>query len=116
MPVVTLSRVVVGGRGSAPVPAKVTTSGSAILAVCHGSPVIVPDPKLLWDLPDAAAIRYDGSVASLRTTLIGLASTRIETLVAMSAVALEYADSSGWTEAAQRLLAKIQRLAGAHAQ
>jgi glycosyltransferase involved in cell wall biosynthesis len=95
---------------------QVTTSGSAILALCHGRPVIVPDLVSLRHLPQSAAIWYDGSVASLRTALIHVAKANGETLAAMSAAAREYTDSCTWAEAAQRLMAEIRRLTENHGQ
>jgi len=89
---------------------QVTTSGSAILALCHGRPVIVPDLESLRDLPEAAAIRYDGSVESLRAALTWVTAVDAEELAAMSAAACEYTDSSGWAESAQHLIAEIRRL------
>src|SRR5262249_8505301 len=89
---------------------QVTTSGSVILALCHGRPVIVPDLESLRDLPEAAAIRYDGTVASLRGALAHVAAIDAGTLAAMSAAACEYTDSSGWTEAAHRIMAECRRL------
>jgi glycosyltransferase involved in cell wall biosynthesis len=93
---------------------QVTTSGSAILALCHGRPVIVPELDSLRDLPERAAIRYDGSVESLRTALIRVATIDTETLAAMSAVARECTDSSAWTEAAQSMMGEIRRLTEDH--
>jgi glycosyltransferase involved in cell wall biosynthesis len=95
---------------------RVTTSGSAILALCHGRPVIVPDLVSLRHLPQSATIWYDGSVASLRTALIDVAKADGETLAAMSAAAREYTDSCSWAEAAQRLMAEIRRLTENHGQ
>lgn len=95
---------------------QVTTSGSAILALCHARPVIVPDLVSLRHLPQSAAIWYDGSVASLRTALVHVAKADAETLAAMSAAAREYTDSASWAEAAQRLMAEIRRLIEDHGQ
>jgi glycosyltransferase involved in cell wall biosynthesis len=95
---------------------QVTTSGSVVLALCHGRPVIVPDLVALRHLPQSATIWYDGSVASLRTALIHIADADRETLAAMSAAARDYTDTSGWAEAAQRLMAEIRRLAEDHRQ
>ena len=44
---------------------RVTTSGSAMLALSHGRPLIVPDLPGLADLPDEAVLRYDGGVPEL---------------------------------------------------
>jgi glycosyltransferase involved in cell wall biosynthesis len=88
---------------------QVTTSGSAILALCHGRPVVVPD-LALWDLPECAVIRYDGNVESLRAVLTRVVAASAEDLATMSAAAREGTDSSGWAESAQRMMAEIRRL------
>jgi glycosyltransferase involved in cell wall biosynthesis len=90
---------------------QVTTSGSAILALCHGRPVIVPDLESLRDLPEGAAIRYDGSVESLRAALARVVAVSAKELAAMFAAACASTDSSVWAESAQRMMAEIQRLA-----
>jgi glycosyltransferase involved in cell wall biosynthesis len=95
---------------------QVTTSGSAVLALCHGRPVILPDLQSLRDIPEAATIRYDGSVASLQTALLGVASARAEKLRAMSVAAFEWADPSCWTVAAQCMMAQIRHLSGDYGQ
>ena len=44
---------------------RVTTSGSAMLALSHGKPLIVPDLPGLADLPDKAVLRYGGGIQRL---------------------------------------------------
>jgi hypothetical protein len=91
---------------------QVTTSGSAVLALCHGRPVIVPDLQSLRDIPEVETIRYNGSLASLQTALLGVASAGAEKLRAMSVAAFECADPSCWTVAAQCMMAQIRHLHG----
>ena len=52
---------------------RVSTSGSALLALCHGRPLIVPDLPGLADLPGQAVLRYDGSRPGLAAALTRLA-------------------------------------------
>ncbi len=48
---------------------RITTSGSAMLALAHGRPLVVPDLAALTELPPQAVIRYDGSMPSLAAAL-----------------------------------------------
>jgi glycosyltransferase involved in cell wall biosynthesis len=86
---------------------RVTTSGSAILALSHGRPLIVPELPALADLPDQALLRYDGTVASLTTALERLAQADVTTLAAMSAAARSYATRTTWPEIAARTRAEM---------
>ena len=91
---------------------RVTTSGSAILALCHGRPLIVPDLPGLAGLPGPAVLRYDGSIPGLTGALARLALAEPRTLAAMSAAALSYAAGLGWPDIAQRTLAEITAVLG----
>jgi glycosyltransferase involved in cell wall biosynthesis len=81
---------------------RITTSGSALLALSHGRPLIVPDLPAMADLPDSAVIRYDGGIPGLRAALVQLAAIDSGSLGAMSASALRYASSITWQEIAER--------------
>ena len=53
-----------------------TTSGSAMLALSHGRPIVVPDLPGLAELPDEAVFRYDGTVHGLTCALMASHSRR----------------------------------------
>jgi len=78
----------------------VTTSGSAMLALSHGRPLIVPDLASLADLPEQAVLRYGGGVQALVTALTRLAAADDDILAAMSAAARGYAFCTTWQEIA----------------
>lgn len=79
---------------------RVTTSGSAMLALGHGRPLIVPDLDALDDLPAAAVVRYGRAAGDLGQALAALAVADDDTLAKMSAAALAYAESRSWQEIA----------------
>jgi glycosyltransferase involved in cell wall biosynthesis len=91
---------------------RVTTSGSAILALCHGRPLIVPDLPGLAGLPGPALLRYDGSIPGLTGALARLALAEPRTLATMSAAALSYAAGLSWPDIAQRTLDEITTVLG----
>jgi glycosyltransferase involved in cell wall biosynthesis len=91
---------------------RVSTSGSAILALCHGRPLIVPDRPGLADLPGEAVLRYDGSVPGLAAELARLADAQPAALAAMAAAALAYSAGLSWPDIAQRTTAEIRSLLG----
>jgi glycosyltransferase involved in cell wall biosynthesis len=80
---------------------KVTTSGSAELALAHARPLIVPDLPGLADLPADAVVRYDGSVRGLTAALADLAKAAGARLAAMSAAAMDYSAQTSWDEIAR---------------
>jgi glycosyltransferase involved in cell wall biosynthesis len=81
---------------------RVTTSGSAMLALTHGRPLIVPDLPGLADLPDQAVLRYDREIPGLAAALAQMARADDETLSSMSAAARGYAIGTTWKEIARR--------------
>jgi glycosyltransferase involved in cell wall biosynthesis len=91
----------------------VTTSGSLMLGLAAGRPVIVPDLPALRDVSDAAAIRYEPGVAGLRAALDQVARAPQETLRAMGAAARELSDRRSWPEIAARTHELIARLCSA---
>jgi len=91
---------------------QVSTSGSAMLALSHGRPLIVPDLAGLTDLPDQAVLRYDGEVAGLVDALVRLACTDDETLAAMSAAARGYTSQTTWQEIAERTVSEMSSVLG----
>jgi glycosyltransferase involved in cell wall biosynthesis len=86
---------------------RATTSGSAMLALSHGRPLIVPNLAALADLPDQAVLRYDGGVTALASSVIRLARADADTLAAMSAAARDYAFQTTWQEIADRTTSEM---------
>lgn len=91
---------------------RVTTSGSAMVALSHGKPLIVPDLPGLADLPDQAVLRYDGEGPALIAALASLACADGETLATMSAAAVGYASKTTWQETAERTMAGMLLVLG----
>jgi glycosyltransferase involved in cell wall biosynthesis len=90
---------------------RVTTSGSALLALSHARPLIVPDIPGLADLPAQAVLRYDGGAPGLAAALARLARADSGTLAAMSAAALEHAAArTSWREMAEQITAEVAAL------
>ena len=87
---------------------RVTTSGSAELALAHGRPLVVPDLPGLAGLPATAVTRYDGSTAGLAAALAGLAGAGQARLAAMSAAALEYSARASWHQVALATLTEME--------
>ena len=89
-----------------------TTSGSAMLALCHGRPLIVPNLAGFADLPDQALLRYDGGVKALTAAMIRLARADDDTLAAMSAAARGYAFQTTWQEIAEKTMSEMVSILG----
>jgi glycosyltransferase involved in cell wall biosynthesis len=87
---------------------RVTTSGSAMLALAHGRPLIVPELPGLSDLPTEAVSRYDGSVHGLTAALADLARADSSRLAAMSAAALNWSGQVSWRDIASATLAAME--------
>ncbi|HYY18272.1 MAG TPA: glycosyltransferase [Streptosporangiaceae bacterium] len=83
---------------------RVTTSGSAMAALCHGRPLLVPDLATLADLPRDAVARYSGGEQALTAALDHLARADRETLAAMSEAAGRYAATVTWPDIAQQTM------------
>jgi glycosyltransferase involved in cell wall biosynthesis len=89
---------------------RVTTSGSAILALSHGRPLVVPALPALADLPDDAVIRYDGTTEGLVTAMARIASADAETLARMSKAALDHSASLNWQQIAAMTAGEMRSL------
>ena len=87
-----------------------TTSGSAMLMLTHGRPLVVPNLPSLAELPDAAVLRYDGTVAGLNAALAELAVADAEVLAAMSAAGEADRAEISWDSIGQRMFDELQRL------
>ena len=91
---------------------RTTTSGSAMLALSYGRPLIAPNLAGLADLPDQAVLRYDGGVTALTAALVRVACTDDDTLAAMSAAARAYAFETTWQEIAKRTMSELISILG----
>lgn len=91
---------------------RVTTSGSVMMALGHGRPLIVPDLAGLSELPDQAVLRYDGQTPALTAALARLAVADGGTLAAMSAAAGAYALRTTWREIAELTIAEMISVTG----
>jgi glycosyltransferase involved in cell wall biosynthesis len=90
-----------------------TTSGSALLALGHGRPIVVPDLPGLAELPDKAVFRYDGTIAGLTRALTEAILADSATLGRMSAAADAYCAAMSWGEIAERTLAALRKVLSA---
>jgi glycosyltransferase involved in cell wall biosynthesis len=79
---------------------RVTTSGSAMLALAHGRPLVVPQLGSLADLPERAVVRYDMTVPGLAAALTKVTSISATELADMSAAARAHAEGITWREIA----------------
>jgi glycosyltransferase involved in cell wall biosynthesis len=79
---------------------RITTSGSAMLALAHGRPLVVPELESLADLPEHAVVRYDGTIPGLAAALTKVTSISPAELADMSAAARAYAEGITWREIA----------------
>lgn len=84
-----------------------STSGSAVLALGHGRPIIVPDLPGLAELPDDAVIRYDRTVQGLAAALSDVVLADAAVLAKMSAAAYAYCASISWQAIARKTLDEI---------
>lgn len=89
---------------------RVTTSGSAILALCHGRPLIVPDVAAFADVPDRAVIRYDRTIAGLTEALTRIARAGAPVLAAMSGAASGYGSALSWPRLAEQTARELESL------
>jgi glycosyltransferase involved in cell wall biosynthesis len=87
-----------------------TTSGSAMLMLTHGRPLVVPDLPGLAELPGAAVVRYDGTVEGLSGALADLAVADAGVLTAMSAAGEAYCAQISWDSIGQRMFDELQDL------
>jgi glycosyltransferase involved in cell wall biosynthesis len=81
-----------------------TTSGSALLALSHGRPLVVPDLPGLAELPEGAVIRYDRTAQGLTGALAELAHADSAVLAKMSDAGYAYCASISWASIARKTL------------
>ena len=89
---------------------RITTSGSGVLALCHGRPLVVPDLPGLAELPDDAVVRYDGTAQGLAGALAGIILADASVLAKMSSAAYAYCAATGWSEIAEKTLREMTAL------
>lgn len=89
---------------------QITTSGSAMIALCHGRPLVLPDLATLAEFPDEAVIRYDGTVQGLVGALIRVTLADAEVLAEMSAAARAYCSTITWPEIAETTIDKMTQI------
>jgi glycosyltransferase involved in cell wall biosynthesis len=87
---------------------RVTTSASALFAMEHGRPLVLPDLPAFAELPDEAVRRYDGSVDGLVTALEDVAGWTSERLAAAGAAARGYTQRFTWAGAAERTMTELE--------
>ena len=80
----------------------VTTSGSAMLALAYGRPLILPELDAFAHLPREAIVSYDGTRQALASALTRVAYAESSALAAMAAAARAYAGTLSWTDIAMR--------------
>jgi glycosyltransferase involved in cell wall biosynthesis len=93
---------------------RITTSGSALLALSYGKPLVIPALPALADLADGAVFRYDGSVEGLAATLQSVIAADDSLLARMSAAALAYCSEATWTQAASTTVGEFRKVLGEH--
>lgn len=89
---------------------QITTSGSAILALSHGRPLIIPNLPGLANLPDDAVFRYDGSAQGLTRALTNIVLADASVLAKMSSAAYDYCSEISWTEVARATIDNMMQV------
>jgi glycosyltransferase involved in cell wall biosynthesis len=79
-----------------------STSGSALLALSHGRPLVIPELPGLAELPDDAVVRYDRTTQGLTNALADLVRTDSAVLAKMSDAGYAYSASLSWASIAQK--------------
>jgi len=87
---------------------QVTTSGSAVLALTYGRPLVIPDLAALATLPDDAVVRYDSSINGLARALTQIVDADGPLLASMSAAAMRWSTGVTWAEIAELTFAELQ--------
>lgn len=89
---------------------RVTTSGSAMLALAYGRPLILPELAEFGHLPRRAIIGYNGTRQALTAALKHVACAAGPTLTDMGTAASAYAATLSWRDIATRTQAEMVRL------
>jgi glycosyltransferase involved in cell wall biosynthesis len=88
---------------------KSTTSGSALLALSHGRPLIVPGLPGLAELPDEAVIRYNRTGHGLTNALADVIRADDGVLAKMSDAGYAYCASLSWESIARKTLNEMNQ-------
>jgi glycosyltransferase involved in cell wall biosynthesis len=91
---------------------RITTSGSAMLALAHGRPLIVPDVAALAGLSRQAIVTYDRTRPGLVAALTRLVRTEGPALAEMSAAARACASAVSWHDIAVRTVSELEQVLG----
>jgi len=91
---------------------RVTTSGSAMLALAYGRPLILPELDAFDHFPQEAIVRYDGTREALTSALTWVARAGTPALAAMAAAAREYAATLSWPDIAARTRSEMASVLG----
>jgi hypothetical protein len=89
---------------------RITTSGSAMLALEHGRPVVLPDVPAMAHVPSDCSVRFDGSVEDLAATIGELSRWPAERLERAGAAAADYANKGTWADAAELTMSALRDL------
>jgi glycosyltransferase involved in cell wall biosynthesis len=89
---------------------RVTTSGSAMLALAYGRPLILPELAEFDHLPRQAIIGYSGTQQALTDALKQVACAEGSTLTDMGTAASAYASTLSWRDIAIRTHAEMLSL------
>jgi glycosyltransferase involved in cell wall biosynthesis len=87
-----------------------TTSGSALFALGHGRPLVLPAGRGFDDLPEQAIFFYDGTLEGLAAAIVEVASATPERLQRAGRAASAYAARLSWAESAELTLAAFRSL------
>jgi glycosyltransferase involved in cell wall biosynthesis len=87
---------------------RVTTSGTALLAMSLGRTVVLPNLPAFADVPRDAAVFYDGSVDDLERVLIDMTRWSRERLRQCGGAALTYARRLSWADVARQTVTAIE--------
>jgi len=90
----------------------VSNSGSALLAMTFGRPVVVPPLEAFDEFPPDACVRYDGTTEDLRAVLARLAEpeTASELATRAEGPARAFAEERTWRHCAQETFTALARL------
>jgi glycosyltransferase involved in cell wall biosynthesis len=91
---------------------RITTSGSAMLALAHGRPLIMPDFAAVDGLSRQAVVTYDRTRPGLVAALTRLARTESSALAGMSAAARACASAVSWPDIAARTMSELEQVLG----
>lgn len=92
---------------------RITSSGSAILALSFGVPLLLPDLPEMACFPDSAAIRFAPKLDALVDALTQISTADSQVLSALADGARAYADSLSWEQSGSDTAALYRKLLNA---